>query len=96
MRALTFGACLTSQSLPTKKMQLAASTYRGYERNVQRHILPTPRRSGLRRLRHHHIEALYDQLLTTTTARPTLAPKTVYEIHLVIGGCWLPCEHPFG
>ncbi len=36
---------------------------------------------------HHYIEALYDQLLSPTSERPALAPKTVYEIHLVIRGC---------
>src|SRR6266480_2013707 len=50
VRALTFGAYLSGQWLPTKKLQLAASTYRGYERNVKRHILPTLGRVGLRRL----------------------------------------------
>ena len=70
-----------------QELQLAASTYRGYERNVQRHILPALGRVGLRRLRHHHIEALYDQLLSRSLERPALAPKTVYEIHLVIRGC---------
>ena len=43
-------------------------------------------RIGLRRLRHHHIEALYDQLLTPNSERPALSAKTVYEIHLVIRG----------
>ena len=43
VRSLTFGAYLTSQWLPAKKLHLATSTYRGYERNVQRHILPRPR-----------------------------------------------------
>jgi len=51
---------------------------------VQRHILPTLGRIGLRRLRHHHIEALYDKLLTPKAERRALAPKTVYEVHLVI------------
>ena len=87
VRALTFGAYITSQWLPAKKLQLAASTYRSYERNVQRHIVPALGRIGLRRLRPHHIEALYDQLLTPSVQRPGLAPKTVYEIHLVIRGC---------
>jgi integrase len=87
VRSLTFGAYLTGQWLPAKKLQLAASTYRGYERNVQRHILPALGRIGLRRLRHSHIETLYDQLLTPSLEWPALAPKTVYEIHLVIRGC---------
>lgn len=40
VRSLTFGAYLTSQWLPAKKLHLATSTYRGYERNVALHILP--------------------------------------------------------
>ncbi len=86
VRSLTFGAYLTVQWLPGKKLQLAASTYRGYERNVQLHVLPALGHVGLRRLRHHHIEALYDRLLTPNAQRPALSPKTVYEIHLVIRG----------
>jgi hypothetical protein len=54
---------------------------------VHRHIVPTLGRIGLRRLCHHHTEALYDQLLTPTIERADLVPKTVYEIHLVIRGC---------
>jgi integrase len=86
VRALTFGAYLTGQWLPGKKLRLATTTYRGYERNVHNHLIPTLGRIGLRRLRHHHIEALYDRLLTPNTERPALSPKTVYEIHLVIRG----------
>lgn len=86
VRALTFGAYLSGQWLPGKKLQLAASTYRGYERNVDRHVIPALGRIGLRRLRHHHIESFYDRLLTPNAERPALAPKTVYEIHLVIRG----------
>ena len=40
VRSLTFGAYLTGQWLPAKKLQLAATTYRGYERNVHRHVIP--------------------------------------------------------
>jgi hypothetical protein len=60
VRSLTFGAYLTSQWLPAKKLHLATSTYRGYERHVQRHILPTLGRTSIRRLRCQQIEALYD------------------------------------
>jgi integrase len=83
VRSLTFGAYLTSQWLPAKKLYLATSTYRGYERNVQRHVLPVLGRVGLRRLRYQQIEALYDTLLHPADGRG-LAPKTVYEIHLII------------
>ncbi len=85
-RALAFGAYLTGQWLPGKRLQLATSTYRGYERNVHRHVVPALGRIGLRRLRHTHIEALYDRLLTPNAERPALSPKTVYEVHLVIRG----------
>ena len=84
-RSLTFGAYLASQWLPAKKLHLATSTYRGYERNVQRHIVPTLGGIGLRRLRYQQIEALYDALLNPAEGRG-LAPKTVYEIHLIIRG----------
>ena len=40
---------------------------------------------SIRRLRYQQIEALYDALLHPTTSRG-LAPKTVYEIHLMIKG----------
>jgi len=85
VRSLTFGAYLTSQWLPAKKLHLATSTYRGYERNVQRHILPVLGKTSIRRLRYQQIEALYDTLLHPVTGRG-LAPKTVYEIHLIIRG----------
>lgn len=48
VRSLTFGAYLTSQWLPAKKLHLATSTYRGYERNVQLHILPVLHLSDVR------------------------------------------------
>ncbi len=87
VRSLTFGAYLTSQWLPAKKLHLATSTYRGYERNVQRHILPALGKVGIRRLRYQQIEALYDTLLHPTEGKG-LAPKTVYEIHLIIKGAF--------
>ena len=84
-RALTFGAYLTGQRLPAKKSHLATSTYRGYERNAQLHILPTLGKVAIRRLRYQQIEALYDTLLHPAIGRG-MAPKTVYEIHLIING----------
>ncbi len=86
VRSLSFGAYLTSRWLPAKRLVLAATTYDGYRRNVENHIVPAIGRIGLRRLRPHHLEALYDRLLYPTDGRAPLAPKTVYEIHLVIRG----------
>src|SRR3546814_13088750 len=58
VRSLTFGAYLTSQWLPAKKLYLATSTYRGYERTVHRHILPALARTGPRRPPYQQIEPL--------------------------------------
>ncbi len=85
IRSLTFGAYLTSQWLPAKKLHLATSTHKGYERNVKRHVLPVLGRTRLRRLRHQQIESLYDALLYPPSGEG-LSPKTVYEIHLLIRG----------
>ncbi len=52
-RSLSFGAFLTSRWLPGKRLVLAASTYNGYRRNVEGHIVPALGRIGLRRLRPH-------------------------------------------
>jgi integrase len=85
-RSLTFGAYLVRDWLPAKKRKLAGTSYAGYERNALRHIIPALGRIRLRRLTHNQINALYDRLLAPTADRPALAPKTVYEIHLVIRG----------
>lgn len=85
VRSLTFGAYLTSQWLPAKKLHLATSTFRGYERIVQLHVLPTLGKVQIRKLRYQQIEALYEQLLHPKTGAG-MSPKTVYEIHLVIRG----------
>ncbi len=86
-RSLTFGAFLTGQWLPGKANTLAESTWHGYRRKIERHILPTLGTVPIRRLKVTDLEALYD-----TKLRPTdpdvkeLAPKTVLEIHLIIRG----------
>ncbi|MGB5533445.1 MAG: N-terminal phage integrase SAM-like domain-containing protein, partial [Acidimicrobiia bacterium] len=86
MRSLTFGAYLTAQWLPGKKVNLARSTWDGYRRKIDRHILPVIGRIPIRRLRPHHLEAFYDQMLYPTEGRRPLAPKTVLEVHLIIHG----------
>src|SRR5687767_11590157 len=49
VRSLTFGAYLMAQWLPGKKLAIATSTYRGYVRKTQLHILPALGRIRLRR-----------------------------------------------
>jgi integrase len=86
VRSLTFGAYLTNQWLPGKKINLAQSTWDGYRRKIDRHILPAIGHLRIRRLRAHHLEKLYDRMLYPTGDRQPLAPKTVLEVHLIIRG----------
>jgi integrase len=86
VRSLTFGAYLTTRWLPGKKINLAQSTWDGYRRKIDRHILPVIGHIRIRRLRVHHLEGLYDGMLHPTDGRRALAPKTVLEVHLIIRG----------
>ncbi|GMU79846.1 MAG: hypothetical protein AMXMBFR46_26350 [Acidimicrobiia bacterium] len=86
IRALTFGAYLTGQWLPAKKLNLTTSTHRGYVHKTKRHILPALGRERLRRLRPQHLERLYDSMLHPSDGTLALAPKTVYDVHLIIRG----------
>jgi len=83
-RSLTVGAYLTRQWLPGKKLTVRTSTYRGYLHKAERHILPALGTTRLRGLRAHHLESLYDRMLHPADGRRALAPKTVYEVHLII------------
>ena len=86
VRSLTFGAYLTGHWLPAKRLELRVSTHRSYVHKAQRHILPTLGRKRLRRLRPEDLERLYDSMLHPTDGTRPLAPKTVYEVHLIIRG----------
>jgi integrase len=86
VRSLTFGAYVTTTWLPGKRLTLRISTWDGYRRKVERHILPTLGRIAIRRLRPAHLEALYERLLHPTDGRRPLAPKSVLEVHLIIRG----------
>jgi hypothetical protein len=87
-RAMTFGTYLQSQWLPAKKSRLRPSTYAGYRRNVELHVLPTLGRVPIRRLRdkqlESQLESLYQRLAHPTDGVRALSPKTVLEIHLII------------
>ncbi len=81
-RALSFGAYLTTRWLPGKRLALRVTTWDGYRRKIDRHILPTLGRVPIRRLRPAQLEALYDSMLHPTDGRRALSPKTVLEVHL--------------
>jgi integrase len=86
VRSLTFAAYLTKTWLAGRRINLAESTWGGYRRKIDRHIIPALGHLRLRRLRAHHLETLYDQMLHPTNGRKALAPKTVLEVHLIIRG----------
>lgn len=54
-RSLTLGTYLQSQLLPAKRTELRPSTYAGYRRNVELHIVPT---LGRVRVRDKQLESL--------------------------------------
>ena len=49
-RSLTFGAYLTDRWLPSKQIALRPTTFAGYRRNVELHILPVLGKVKIRRL----------------------------------------------
>ncbi len=85
-RALSFGAFLTTRWLPGKRMTLSMSTWDGYRRKIDRHIVPALGRTAIRRLRPAHLESLYEAMLRPTNGRKPLAAKTVLDVHLIIRG----------
>lgn len=85
-RSLTFGVYLAARWLPGKKVELAQSTWDGYRRKIERHVLPALGTIPIRRLRPHHLERLYQEKLHPENGKRPLAPKTVLEIHLIIRG----------
>lgn len=85
-RSLTFGAYLLARWLPGKRLELAHSTWDGYRRKIELHVLPSLGSIPIRRLRPHHLERLYEEKLHPENGKRPLAPKTVLEIHLIVRG----------
>jgi integrase len=82
----TVGTYLTKQWLPLKQLSLRPSTWHGYCRNIELHVLDRIGRIPLRHLRAEHLERLYADLLVgghTVNGGP-LDAKTVREIHVIL------------
>ena len=75
IRSLTFGAYLTGQWLPAKRLELRTSTYRGYVHKAQRHILPALGRKRLRRLRPRTSNGSTTPCCTPPTAPAPCPPR---------------------
>lgn len=84
--SLTVAVYLTQRWLPMKKLSLRASTWDGYRRNIELHVVPTIGRVPMRQLRVDHLERLYAHLRDDGRADGTggLDDKSVLEIHTVL------------
>jgi integrase len=67
-------------------VNLRPNTWNGYHRIVELHVVPRVGRLPLRRLRAHHLESLYADLLASgrRDGRGGLDPKTVLEVHVIL------------
>lgn len=84
--SLTLAVYLTQRWLPANHARLRPSTWAGYARNTQLHVVPRLGRVPLRHLRSDHLEGLYAELSTNGnhTRAGGLDDKTILEIHQMI------------
>jgi integrase len=84
--SLTVAVYLTQRWLPIKKLSLRTSTWDGYRRNVELHVVPTIGRVPMRHLRVDHLERLYAHLRDGGRADKAggLDDKSILEIHTVL------------
>lgn len=81
----TLGGFLVEVWLPRKRTQVRATTHYRYEWIVGAYLLPRLGHVALSALRPDHLDALYDDLLTSGGKEGgALAPKTVHEVHLIV------------
>jgi integrase len=83
---LSLGRYLLETWLPAKRVNLRPSTWNGYRNIVELHIVPRVGRLLLRRLRAHHLESLYADLLANgrRDGKGGLDPKTVLDVHVIL------------
>jgi hypothetical protein len=82
VRSRGFGANLATQWLLANRLELAAGSYRGYERKTTDHILPSRGRIGLGRLRPEHVDRVNDDKLHPTDfGRAPAVPRPMGRRH---------------
>ncbi len=82
---LTFGRYLTERFLPMRRNRLQSTTAYRYEWMIEHYIAPALGAMPLRSVRAEHLDRLYAELLATGGVKKAgLAPKTVYDVHVVI------------
>jgi integrase len=86
VRGLTVARYLLHIWLPRKQISVRPSTWDGYRRNIESHVVPAIGRIPLRRLRGEHIDSLYAELLANgrVDGKGGLDGKTVLEIHVIL------------
>ena len=86
---LTFGRYLSEQFMPMRRHRLQATTAHRYQWIIDNYITPALGTMPLRSVRSEHLDRLYNDLLTTGGVKHSgLAPKTVYDVHVVIGSAF--------
>lgn len=82
----TLATYLLRQWLPAKEVSLRPSTWHGYRRLIELHVVPRLGSVSLRRLRAEQLEALYAELLVSGRRNRSggLDAKTVLEVHVVL------------
>lgn len=82
----TVAVYLTQRWLPSKQPTLRISTWDGYRRNIDLHVVPSIGRVPLRHLRPDHLERLYAHLRTSGRSDGSggLDDKSVLEIHTIL------------
>ena len=83
---LTVATFMLRRWLPAKRVSLRPSTWDGYRRLVELHVVPRLGGIPLRRLQPSHLEALYSELLASgrRDGLGGLNDKTVLEVHGII------------
>ncbi len=84
---ITVADYLVGRWLPLRKRQIKASTWAGYSRNIELHIVPHIGRIPLQRLTADDLDGLYDHLLKNGRLNGGgggLSPKTVRIIHAIM------------
>ncbi len=83
---LSLARYLREQWLPAKQVSLRPSTWDGYRRKLELHVIPRLGHVPLRRLRVEHVESLYADLLADghLDTKRGLDPKSVLEIHVIL------------
>lgn len=82
---LTFGRYLTEQFMSMRRHRLQPTTAHRYQWMIDNYISPALGSMPLRSVRAEHLDRLYSDLITNGGVKHAgLAPKTVYDVHVVI------------